>query len=165
MRPKGSSLLQRYAPSSNSTSLTYSCLLQSLLNPFSEDTIHISVRHLLQVVAKRGWSCAAVFHVMHYATNASHYVAILDTGHPICDCMMGTNLGLPCRHFIPSFERRVPQSSSTWVFSTAGKLSVPSVLMDTNRRACFSRQVADRSHARCHDHPSCHDRTSQIDSS
>jgi hypothetical protein len=78
---------------------SHSRLPQSLLNSFSEDTIHVSVRHLLQVVAKHGWSCATVFHVMHYATNVSHYVAILDTGHPICDCMMGTNLGLPCRHF------------------------------------------------------------------
>ena len=78
---------------------THSRLPQSLLNSFSEDTIHISVHHLLQVVAKRGWACAAVFHVTQYATDVSHYVAVLDTGHPICDCMMGTNLGLPCRHF------------------------------------------------------------------
>jgi hypothetical protein len=74
-------------------------LLQSLLNSFCEDMVHISVRHLLQVVAKQGWSCMSVFHVTQYATNVSHYIAILDTGHPICDCMMGTNLGLPCRHF------------------------------------------------------------------
>ena len=72
---------------------------QSLLNTFSEDTIHISLRHLLQVISKHGWTCTKVFNVTQYATDASHYLAILNTGHPICDCMMGTNLGLPCRHF------------------------------------------------------------------
>ena len=79
--------------------LAHSFYLQGMLNSFTKDSLHISVRHLLQLVAKRGWACTAVFHVTHYGTNVSHYVAILDTGHPICDCMMGTNLGLPCRHF------------------------------------------------------------------
>jgi hypothetical protein len=72
---------------------------QSLLNDFADDTIHISLRHLLQLITARGWMSKKVFNIAHYATDASHYLVILDTGHPVCDCMMGTNLSIPCWHF------------------------------------------------------------------
>jgi hypothetical protein len=72
---------------------------QSLLDTFTDDTVHLSAQYLLQLVTGSGRECAALFVVKHYATRATHYLAILDTGHPMCDCMMGVNLGIPCRHF------------------------------------------------------------------
>ena len=61
--------------------------------------IHISAQYLLELIAERQWTCVEIFEVKHYATTLSHYVAILDTNHPVCDCMMGINLGIPCHHF------------------------------------------------------------------
>ena len=72
---------------------------QSLLNGFSKDAVHISAQYLLDLIAGREWECIALCQIWHYATQASHHIAILQTGHFICDCMMGTNLGIPCRHF------------------------------------------------------------------
>jgi hypothetical protein len=73
--------------------------IQPLLDNFSEDTHHLSAQYLIQLIASRGWTCATVCVVKHYATTACHYLVLLDNGHPVCDCMMGTNLGIPCRHF------------------------------------------------------------------
>ena len=79
--------------------------------------------YLLQLVASRGWTCTALFQISHYATSALHIVALLETGHFICDCMMVTNLGLPCRHFYAVL--RMPSSPRIfiWVSSIEGMYS------------------------------------------
>jgi hypothetical protein len=46
---------------------------------------HLDVRHLLKIT--------------HMAGTTHHYLAILKDGRYVCDCCMGTNLGLPCRHY------------------------------------------------------------------
>jgi hypothetical protein len=74
--------------------------IQSLLNNFSEDSIHISARYLLELTTARGWTCEAIFQIKHYAGQSVHYLAVLGHDwHSFCDCMMGVNLGIPCRHF------------------------------------------------------------------
>src|ERR1700730_13759145 len=81
---------------------------QGLLDDFSEDQIHISAEHLLQLIAARGLSVSALFQIQHYASQSTHYLALVSAddssesgqvNHPVCDCMMGVNLGIPCRHY------------------------------------------------------------------
>lgn len=79
--------------------------IQNLLDDFAGDAIRISAQYLLQLVSGGGQTCTTLFAVKHYATFAVHYLALLDNGHPVCDCMMGTNLGIPCRHFYTVLRR------------------------------------------------------------
>ncbi|KAJ6589210.1 hypothetical protein B0H19DRAFT_922955, partial [Mycena capillaripes] len=70
-----------------------------VLNSFADDSIRISAQFMLHLIAERGWICEHLFKISHYALATVHFIAVLDNGHIICDCMMGTNLGIPCRHF------------------------------------------------------------------
>ncbi|KAJ6541374.1 hypothetical protein B0H19DRAFT_958648, partial [Mycena capillaripes] len=80
-----------------------------VLNSFADDSIRISAQFMLHLIADRGWVCEHLFKISHYASATVHFIAVLDNGHIICDCMMGTNLGIPCRHFytlLRSFKSR-----------------------------------------------------------
>ncbi|KAF8190680.1 hypothetical protein K438DRAFT_1546217, partial [Mycena galopus ATCC 62051] len=70
-----------------------------VLDSFADDSIRISAQFMLRLIADRGWVCEQLFKISHYASATVHFIAVLDNGHIICDCMMGTNLGIPCRHF------------------------------------------------------------------
>ncbi|KAF7370007.1 hypothetical protein MSAN_00630700 [Mycena sanguinolenta] len=72
---------------------------EEVLNPFTDDTIRISAQFMLRLIEDRGWVCSQLFKTSHYASATLHFIAVLDNGPIICDCMMGTNLGIPCRHF------------------------------------------------------------------
>src|SRR6202142_3431380 len=39
-----------------------------------------------------------MYKIMCYDSNTSHFAVVLANGHVVCDCMMGINLGIPCRH-------------------------------------------------------------------
>ncbi len=73
-------------------------LLQNLLNMFDDD-IKLSTKYLLHLIATRGWLCSGSFKIAYYASESIHFIAVLDTGHTLCDCMMGINLGIPCHHY------------------------------------------------------------------
>ncbi|KAJ7208121.1 hypothetical protein B0H12DRAFT_1034314 [Mycena haematopus] len=70
-----------------------------MLNPFTNDKAHISIRWLIALVTKRGLSVRHLLRVKHESTGAVHYIAVLSDGRYVCDCCMPSNLGLPCRHF------------------------------------------------------------------
>lgn len=44
-----------------------------------------------------------LFKITRYDGDVVHYAAMLTSGHVICDCMMGVNLGIPCRHYWAMF--------------------------------------------------------------
>ncbi|KAJ7886442.1 hypothetical protein B0H14DRAFT_2563374 [Mycena olivaceomarginata] len=72
---------------------------EGVLNSFTDDSIHISAPFMLRLIEERGWVCTHLFKISHYASATVHFIAVLDNGHIIYDCMMGTDLGMPCRHF------------------------------------------------------------------
>jgi hypothetical protein len=81
--------------------------------------------HLLELIRERGWEVTHLYKVMRYNCDTCHFAVVLANGHVICDCMMGINLGIPCRHFysllfmtstvvfhISMFNRRLVNSAS-----------------------------------------------------
>jgi hypothetical protein len=74
-----------------------------MLDTFKDDTTIVSVNYLLALVYQRDWNVKHLYKVVRYHSDAHHFVTILDNGHLICDCMMLTNLGIPCRHIFSLF--------------------------------------------------------------
>lgn len=72
---------------------------QTGLNDFSNDTFSISAQYLVSLIQGRGLQIKQYFKVSHYDSGVVHYVVVLAGGQYVCDCMMGINLGIPCRHF------------------------------------------------------------------
>lgn len=56
------------------------------------------MNYLLELVQERKWTLRRLYKVSQYGSAVRHYVSMLESGHFVCDCMMGTNLGIPCRH-------------------------------------------------------------------
>lgn len=70
-----------------------------MINSFTNDTAYISTRWLLRLVAGRGHVVRQLLRVTHRGLHTVHMVALLDDHSYLCDCGMGTNLGIPCRHY------------------------------------------------------------------
>ena len=70
-----------------------------MINPFNNDNAYISTKWLLRLILQRGLRIRHLLCVKRMGTNTKHYLAVLRDGCYICDCCMGLNLGLPCRHF------------------------------------------------------------------
>ena len=69
------------------------------MNNFKNDTAYISTRWLLRLVSSRGLQVQHLLRVTRIGTSVVHYVAILPDSQYVCDCCMGLNLGIPCRHY------------------------------------------------------------------
>ena len=70
-----------------------------MINSFANDNARISAKWLLRLIDGRGLKVKNLLQVTHLGTGASHHLAILKDGCYICDCCMGSNLGIPCRHY------------------------------------------------------------------
>ncbi|KAF9522673.1 hypothetical protein CPB83DRAFT_776724 [Crepidotus variabilis] len=70
-----------------------------MMNTFENDEIHISTRWLIRLIRDRGLSVQHLYRVESIGGQSLHMIAILSDGNYACDCCMGTNLGLPCRHY------------------------------------------------------------------
>lgn len=70
-----------------------------MINDFSNDKAYISTKWLLQLITGRGLRVTHLLKVKHLGTGTVHIVALLSDSRYVCDCMMGINLGIPCRHF------------------------------------------------------------------
>ena len=70
-----------------------------MINNFASDNTWISEKWLLWLIDGRGLKVKHLLQVNHLGTGTSHHLAILKDGHYICDCCMGLNLGIPCRHY------------------------------------------------------------------
>ncbi|KAF8225201.1 hypothetical protein L208DRAFT_1506921 [Tricholoma matsutake] len=78
---------------------------KQMINPFANDNVRISAKWLLWLIDGPGLNIKHLLCVTPLGTNASHHLVILADGHYICDCCMGTNLGIPCRHYFQILTR------------------------------------------------------------
>lgn len=69
------------------------------MNDFTNDQAYISSAWLFNLVNNLKVPIHQLFKVTHQATGAIHYLVHLADDRCICDCCMGMNLGVPCRHF------------------------------------------------------------------
>ncbi|KAF8914327.1 hypothetical protein CPB84DRAFT_81962 [Gymnopilus junonius] len=75
-------------------------LLQHMINDFTNDSAYISTRFLLRLIQNRGLRVKQLLKITRIgASSTPHCLALLDNGNYLCDCCMGTNLGIPCRHY------------------------------------------------------------------
>lgn len=71
-----------------------------MINNFSNDYARLSIKWLFRLIDGRGLKVKHLLEVAHLGKGVVHYLAILGDGHYICDCCMGSNLGVPCRHYL-----------------------------------------------------------------
>ena len=70
-----------------------------MVNDFQNDNAHISTVFLLRLIRGRGLVIQHLIRVTHKGTGTLHVLALLPNENYVCDCCMGMNLGLPCRHY------------------------------------------------------------------
>ncbi|KAJ7713762.1 hypothetical protein DFH07DRAFT_763242, partial [Mycena maculata] len=70
-----------------------------LFNSFENDTAYMSTRWLLRQMADRDLVPTYLVRVTHKTLGTVHIVALFPDGRYVCDCCMGTNLGIVCCHF------------------------------------------------------------------
>jgi hypothetical protein len=70
-----------------------------MINAFTNDAAYISTKWLLRLVTGLGHCVRQLLRVTHCGTQSVHIVALLDNNQYACDCAMGANLGIPCRHY------------------------------------------------------------------
>ena len=73
--------------------------LQHMVNTFANDDAYISTKWLLRLVAGRGLHVEQLLRIIHLSGGQPHYLALLGDSRYVCDCCMGINLGIPCRHY------------------------------------------------------------------
>ncbi|KAJ7731464.1 hypothetical protein DFH07DRAFT_713146, partial [Mycena maculata] len=73
------------------------------MNDFSNDNAYIETRWLLRLVQNQGLVPIHLVKITHRNTGAAHIVAILPDGRYVCDCCMGLNQGLVCRHYFAAW--------------------------------------------------------------
>ncbi|KAK0455367.1 uncharacterized protein EV420DRAFT_1272717, partial [Desarmillaria tabescens] len=88
-----------YAVQKSYKQMEHSVFYHNLLNTFEDDNIKLSTKYLLCFIATHGWLCSGLFKIAYYTSESIHFIAVLDMGHTLCDCMMGINLGIPCCHY------------------------------------------------------------------
>ncbi|KAF8813319.1 hypothetical protein BYT27DRAFT_7081362, partial [Phlegmacium glaucopus] len=66
---------------------------------FTNDDMHISTKWLLRLINGRGLHVKHLLQIRHRGKGTLHILAILEDDRFVCDCCMGTNLGIPCRHY------------------------------------------------------------------
>ncbi|KAF7345871.1 hypothetical protein MVEN_01609100 [Mycena venus] len=78
---------------------------QSSRNDFANDNAYIGTRFLLRLVREQGLFPTHVLKIVHMHTQATHILVLLPDGRYMCDCCMGTNLGVVCRHYLVAWLR------------------------------------------------------------
>ena len=74
-----------------------------MLNEYTNDLANISIKWLLRMFSNRGISPQHLLEIIHISTGTSHFLLVLPDGCYACDCSMGINLGIPCRHFFQAW--------------------------------------------------------------
>jgi hypothetical protein len=74
-----------------------------MVNRFNDDAAYICTQWLLRQISSRGLTVKSLVKVQRGAT--THILALLSGGSYVCDCMMGTNAGIPCRHYFAVLNR------------------------------------------------------------
>lgn len=74
--------------------------IQNTIAPHDNDAAYIATPWLLHQILECRASVQHVFKVISSgASSSQHVVLILADGRYFCDCCMGLNVGIPCRHF------------------------------------------------------------------
>ena len=75
-----------------------------MLNRFQNDRAYVSTNFLLRLIRGQGLQVQHLLRISHRGTGATHILALLPRCGYICDCCMGTNLGIPCRHYFQALS-------------------------------------------------------------
>ncbi|KAJ6617075.1 hypothetical protein B0H10DRAFT_1798083 [Mycena sp. CBHHK59/15] len=73
------------------------------MNNFTNDTAYMETQWLLRLIQNQGLVPVHLVKVTHMSAGAIHIIAILPDGRYVCDCCMGLNLGLVCRHYFTAW--------------------------------------------------------------
>ncbi|KAJ6543450.1 hypothetical protein DFH09DRAFT_928671 [Mycena vulgaris] len=74
-------------------------------NTFINDNTYIGTRFLLRLIRERGLVPAHLIQIIHTKTGATHIIALFNDGRYLCDCCMGSNLGVVCRHYFVAWVK------------------------------------------------------------
>ncbi|KAE9385191.1 hypothetical protein BT96DRAFT_785229, partial [Gymnopus androsaceus JB14] len=77
----------------------------NMFNDFTNDKAYVSTKWIIRLVINQGLQIRHIFRVKRLAGVATHYVIVLQDGRVICDCCMGLNLGIPCRHYFQLYTK------------------------------------------------------------
>jgi predicted methyltransferase len=75
-----------------------------MLNHFENDASHIGTRYLLHLIHGEGHQVEHLLKITHKGLGTTHILALLPNDQYVCDCCMGTNLGIPCRHYFQALS-------------------------------------------------------------
>ncbi|KAJ7247721.1 hypothetical protein C8J57DRAFT_1240663 [Mycena rebaudengoi] len=65
-------------------------------NNFYNDNAYIEARFLLHIVKDHDLQPLHIILIKHVSSAATHLLVIFADGRYMCDCCMGTNMGIPC---------------------------------------------------------------------
>ncbi|KAJ7447827.1 hypothetical protein FB451DRAFT_1054279 [Mycena latifolia] len=117
------------------------------MNDFQNDRAYIETRFLLRLIREQGVTPSHLLKVTHTETGATHIIALLPDGRYICDCCMGTNLGLVCRHYfiawteIPGLPFHISLIRARWYQSPdldVSKTEIVTLRMQSSHSIRFS---------------------------
>ncbi|KAJ7026264.1 hypothetical protein C8F04DRAFT_919706, partial [Mycena alexandri] len=78
-----------------------------MLNTFENDEAYIGTRWLLRLVNEKGLVPQHLLKITHIRSGTAHVIAIFEDGRYICDCCMGLNVGVVCRHYFLAWTKMV----------------------------------------------------------
>ena len=70
-----------------------------MVNSFTNDHAYISTKWLMRLIHQQGLPIKHLLWITHLSGGQAHYLVLMGDGQYICDCCMGLNLGIPCRHY------------------------------------------------------------------
>jgi hypothetical protein len=72
-----------------------------MLNDFEDDGPHVSIYHLVSLASRHIGTVSQLYRITYNTTasRTTHYIAYVNEGRVLCDCLMQINGGIPCRHF------------------------------------------------------------------
>jgi hypothetical protein len=75
-----------------------------MVNRFENDTSYIGTAWLLRLAQGRGLQIQHLLRITHLGHGTTHILAILPDNQYVCDCCMGMNIGIPCRHYFQALS-------------------------------------------------------------
>ncbi|KAJ6482216.1 hypothetical protein C8R47DRAFT_982152, partial [Mycena vitilis] len=108
---------------------------------------YIGTQFLLRLVREQGLIPSHLIKIVHTHSGATHIIAIFSDGRYLCDCCMGMNLGVVCRHYfvawvkIPGLPFHISLIRARWYQDTALDVrQTPTVTLrgHTNRTIQFT---------------------------
>ena len=70
-----------------------------MVNSFTNDHAYISTKWLMRLIHQWGLPIKHLLRITHLSWGQAHYLMLMGDGWYICDCCIGLNLGITCRHY------------------------------------------------------------------